>query len=144
MGQAGPEEPVRYPHQALASILEETYGVIVYQEQVLFVVQAFAGYSLGQADILRKAMGKKIPEVMKKERRNFIKGARENGFPEKLAEEVCQIINTEIEELPRKDIIKAAITQNSAVLVASSLQEALDFTNEYATEHLLFTCYSYK
>ncbi|TET26698.1 MAG: DNA polymerase III subunit alpha, partial [Dehalococcoidia bacterium] len=53
-------EPIRYPHPVLTNILEETYGVIVYQEQVLFIVQALAGYSLGQADIFRKAMGKKI------------------------------------------------------------------------------------
>jgi DNA polymerase-3 subunit alpha len=85
-------EPIRYPHPALASILEETYGVIVYQEQVLFIVQALAGYSLGQADIFRKAMGKKIPEVMKKERRNFIAGARKNGFSTEVAGEVFALI----------------------------------------------------
>jgi len=79
-------EPIRYPHPALASILEETYGVIVYQDQVLFIVREFAGYSLGQADIFRKAMGKKIPEVMKKERRNFIAGAKEKGFSAEVAE----------------------------------------------------------
>ncbi|MBI3040310.1 MAG: DNA polymerase III subunit alpha, partial [Chloroflexi bacterium] len=85
-------EPIRYPHPTLASILEETYGVIVYQEQVLFIVQALAGYSLGQADIFRKAMGKKIPEVMQKERRNFVSGARQRGFSAKLAEEVFALI----------------------------------------------------
>ncbi len=85
-------EPIRYPHPALASILEETYGVIVYQDQVLFIVQAFAGYSLGQADIFRKAMGKKIPEVMKKERRNFIAGAREKGFSDEIATAVFDLI----------------------------------------------------
>jgi DNA polymerase-3 subunit alpha len=86
------EEPIRYPHPALTGILEETYGVIVYQEQVLFIVQAFAGYSLGQADILRKAMGKKISEVMRKEKRNFLAGAQEKGFSKKLAEEVFTLI----------------------------------------------------
>lgn len=85
-------EPIHYPHPALASILEETYGVIVYQEQVLFIVQTFAGYSLGQADIFRKAMGKKIPEVMKKERRNFIAGAKKNGFPAEVTGEVFALI----------------------------------------------------
>ena len=54
-------EPIRYPHEALSKILEETYGVIVYQDQVLFIVRQFAGYSLGQADIFRKAMGKDAP-----------------------------------------------------------------------------------
>ncbi len=85
-------EPIRYPHPALASILEETYGVIVYQEQVLFIVQTLAGYSLGQADIFRKAMGKKIPEVMKKERRNFINGAKKNGFSAEVADAVFALI----------------------------------------------------
>ena len=85
-------EPIRYPHPALASILEETYGVIVYQEQVLFIVQAFAGYSLGQADVFRKAMGKKIPTVMRKEKRNFIAGARKKGFSADLAAEVFTLI----------------------------------------------------
>jgi len=85
-------EPIRYPHPALASILEETYGVIVYQEQVLFIVQAFAGYSLGQADILRKAMGKKNPEVMRKEKRNFVAGAKRNEFSIEIADEIFALI----------------------------------------------------
>jgi len=85
-------EPIRYPHPTLSSILEETYGVIVYQEQVLFIVQTLAGYSLGQADIFRKAMGKKIPEVMKKERRRFIAGAKKKEFSTKVANEVFALI----------------------------------------------------
>ena len=85
-------EPIRYPHPALGSILQETYGVIVYQDQVLFIVREFAGYSLGQADIFRKAMGKKIPEVMKKERRRFIEGAKKNKFSEDLATQVFNLI----------------------------------------------------
>jgi DNA polymerase-3 subunit alpha len=85
-------EPIRYPHPFLESFLKETYGVIVYQEQVLFIVRAFAGYSLGQADVFRKAMGKKIPEVMKKERQNFINGAKNRGFSEELASEVFALI----------------------------------------------------
>ena len=85
-------EPVHYPHPALADILKETYGVIVYQEQVLFIVRTFAGYSLGQADIFRKAMGKKIPEVMKKERRNFTSGAKKGGFSLEVANEVFDLI----------------------------------------------------
>jgi len=84
--------PVSYPHPALKEILKETYGVIVYQEQVLFIAQALAGYSLGQADILRKAMGKKIPQVMKKEKRNFLSGAKEKGISLQLAQEVFALI----------------------------------------------------
>ncbi len=85
-------ESIRYPHPALSGILEETYGVIVYQEQVLFIVQTFAGYSLGQADVFRKAMGKKSPEVMKKERRSFIAGAKKNSFSAEVASEVFDLI----------------------------------------------------
>jgi DNA polymerase III subunit alpha len=85
-------EPIQYPHPALEDILKETYGVIVYQEQVLFIARAFAGYSLGKADILRKAMGKKIPEVMKKQEKSFIAGAKERGFSAQLAREVFRLI----------------------------------------------------
>jgi DNA polymerase-3 subunit alpha len=85
-------QPIHFPHPALSQILEETYGVIVYQDQVLLIVQAFAGYSLGQADIFRKAMGKKIPEVMRRERKNFIAGARRMGFSPELAKEVFDLI----------------------------------------------------
>lgn len=86
------EIPIRYPHPALKDILEPTYGVIVYQEQVLFISRTIAGFSLGQADILRKAMGKKIAEVMRREKRNFINGAKERGFSSQLAEEIFALI----------------------------------------------------
>jgi DNA polymerase-3 subunit alpha len=85
-------KPIKYPHPALENILKETYGVIVYQDQVLFIVREFAGYSLGQADIFRKAMGKKIAEVMKKERRSFIAGARKREFSAEIAAEVFDLI----------------------------------------------------
>jgi len=86
------QEPIHYPHPALADILQETYGVIVYQDQVLFVVQAFAGYSLGEADIVRKAMGKKIAQIMEKERERFIAGAIRKGFAQDVAEQVFGLI----------------------------------------------------
>ncbi|OGN99427.1 MAG: DNA polymerase III subunit alpha [Chloroflexi bacterium RBG_13_51_18] len=85
-------KPIQYPHPALENILKETYGVIVYQEQVLLIVQEFAGYSLGQADIFRKAMGKKIAETMKKEKRAFISGAKKKDFSAEIAEEVFALI----------------------------------------------------
>ena len=85
-------QPIRYPHPALADILEETHGVIVYQDQVLLIVQTFAGYSLGQADIVRKAMGKKVPQIMRRERARFLKGAKQKGFSSELAEEVFNLI----------------------------------------------------
>jgi len=84
--------PVHYPHPILKEVLEETYGVIVYQEQVIFIAQALAGYTLGQADIFRKAMGKKIPAVMQKEERNFIAGAQKRGISAQLAKEVFSLI----------------------------------------------------
>jgi DNA polymerase-3 subunit alpha len=85
-------KPIVYLHPALESILKETYGVIVYQEQVLYIVQALAGYSLGQADIFRKAMGKKIPEVVKKEKRSFMAGAKKKEIDIEVAEAVFSLI----------------------------------------------------
>ena len=82
----------RYPHPSLRGILEETYGVIVYQDQVFHIAQAFAGYSLGEADILRKAMGKKIPAIMAQERGKFMSGALAQGHTQKQAEEVFALI----------------------------------------------------
>ncbi len=84
--------PIRFPHPALEEILRDTYGVIVYQEQVLFITQAFAGYTLGEADVVRKAMGKKIPEIMEREKSRFLEGARRKGFPEDVAEQVYELI----------------------------------------------------
>ncbi|MBI2843414.1 MAG: DNA polymerase III subunit alpha [Armatimonadetes bacterium] len=78
-------EPIEYMHPALEPILKETYGVIVYQDQVLHIVRAVAGFTLGQADIFRRAMGKKKKEEMKKQREAFIAGAKSNGLTEKQA-----------------------------------------------------------
>ncbi|MFY3742290.1 DNA polymerase III subunit alpha [Anaeromyxobacter sp. Red801] len=78
-------EKVQYPHPSLEQVLEPTYGVIVYQEQVMQISQVLAGYSLGQADLLRRAMGKKKAEVMAKERVGFLAGAVANGVDEKVA-----------------------------------------------------------
>ena len=66
------QEEIRYPHPDLAEVLDETYGVIVYQDQVLLIARQFAGYTLGEADIMRKAMGKKIAEKMRAERERFV------------------------------------------------------------------------
>ena len=85
-------ELIHYPHPILESFLKETYGVIVYQEQVLFIVREFGGYSLGKADIFRKAMGKKIVTVMQKEKANFVAGANAKGFSTDLAEQVFALI----------------------------------------------------
>ena len=76
----------------MENILKETYGIIVYQDQVLLIAQSIAGYSLGDADRFRKAMGKKIPEVMLEEKGKFMKGTLENGFTKELGEKVFELI----------------------------------------------------
>lgn len=77
--------PVEYPHPDLKPILESTYGVILYQEQVMQIAQVLANYSLGGADLLRRAMGKKKPEEMAKQREIFTKGAVERGVEKSTA-----------------------------------------------------------
>ena len=69
-------EPIEYPHPKLAGILEETYGIFVYQEQVMQAAQILAGYSLGDADLLRRAMGKKVQAEMDKQRGRFVEGCK--------------------------------------------------------------------
>ncbi|RME81376.1 MAG: DNA polymerase III subunit alpha, partial [Zetaproteobacteria bacterium] len=86
------EEPVHYPHPKLKPILEETYGVIVYQEQVMQIAQVLAGYTLGQADLLRRAMGKKIPEEMARQRAVFVDGAEKRGLERAKAEEIFDLM----------------------------------------------------
>ena len=86
------EVSIKYPHPRLEPILKETYGVIVYQEQVMKVASELAGFSLGQADILRKAMGKKQKNVMEKQRELFIKGAQKNKIKKNIAAEVFDLI----------------------------------------------------
>ena len=81
-----------YPHADLADLLDETYGVITYQDQVLQIAQKFGGYTLGEADIMRKAMGKKIASVMLAEREKFVSGAIGLGYEQKLAEQVFDLI----------------------------------------------------
>ena len=83
---------VTYPHQSLKELLDETYGIIVYQDQVLLILQQFAGYTLGAADIVRKAMGKKIASLMAQERDNFVAGATGKGFDHGLAVEIFDLI----------------------------------------------------
>ena len=83
---------VTYPHPSFKELLDETYGIIVYQDQVLLILQQFAGYTLGAADIVRKAMGKKIASLMAQERDNFVAGATAKGFDEPLAVEIFNLI----------------------------------------------------
>lgn len=86
------DEEVTWFHDKLENILKPTYGVIVYQEQVMQIAREIAGYSLGGADLLRRAMGKKDPEKMAKERYKFEEGARQNGVDPKLATELFDLM----------------------------------------------------
>jgi DNA polymerase-3 subunit alpha len=81
-----------YPHPILEPILKETHGVILYQEQVMKIANVMAGFSLGQADILRRAMGKKKVKVMEQQKEIFVKGSQENNISKKKAEEVFDLM----------------------------------------------------
>lgn len=85
-------KPVVFPHDSLREILEGTHGIIVYQEQVMQIAVRMAGYSMGQADLLRKAMGKKIREELIPHRNTFVRGAVEHGYSERLAQEIFDLI----------------------------------------------------
>ncbi|MDR5890024.1 MULTISPECIES: DNA polymerase III subunit alpha [Halomonas] len=81
-----------YQHELLKPVLEPTYGIILYQEQVMQIAQVMAGYSLGQADMLRRAMGKKKPEEMAKQRAGFMEGCAENGIDKDLAGNIFDLV----------------------------------------------------
>ncbi|MCM8782103.1 MAG: DNA polymerase III subunit alpha, partial [Candidatus Omnitrophica bacterium] len=83
---------VKYDHPKLEPILKETYGIIVYQEQVMRIASELAGFTLSQADNLRRAMSKKTPEVMEEARDHFISGAVKNGIDKKIAEKIFNLI----------------------------------------------------
>jgi DNA polymerase-3 subunit alpha len=84
---------IRYDHPALEPILKETYGVILYQEQVMKIVNELAGFTLAQADSLRRAIGKKIPEIMDREKKAFVEGAQKKGVPGQVAERIWNLID---------------------------------------------------
>lgn len=86
------EEAVTFFHPNLEPVLRETYGVILYQEQVMQVARVLAGYSLGRADMLRKAIAKRDPAGLEKERVAFVQGAQERGVPGGVAEKVFDLI----------------------------------------------------
>ena len=87
----GDEEP-EYLHPMLEPILKETFGVIIYQEQVMQIAQVMAGYSLGDADLLRRAMGKKIRSEMEKQRAIFVAGSVKNGVPKGQADTIFELL----------------------------------------------------
>ncbi|WP_373529308.1 DNA polymerase III subunit alpha [Nostoc sp.] len=83
-------EKIDYQHTILEPILDETYGIMVYQEQIMKIAQDMAGYTLGQADLLRRAMGKKKVSEMQKQREKFVDGAAKNGVQKKIADELFE------------------------------------------------------
>ncbi|WP_144821495.1 DNA polymerase III subunit alpha [Marinobacter piscensis] len=90
-------QPVSFPHpdyqyEGLKPVLEPTYGVILYQEQVMQIAQVMAGYSLGNADMLRRAMGKKKPEEMARQKQFFLEGCKDNGIDKTLAENIFDLV----------------------------------------------------
>lgn len=86
------EEPVTMPHEALRPILEETYGIIVYQEQIMKIASVMAGFTFGEADLLRRAISKKNEAVLHEQRARFMKGAIAKGFSESVANDVYALI----------------------------------------------------
>lgn len=88
------KEEVRYPHPDLEAVLEPTYGVIVYQEQVMRIANVLAGFSLAEADVLRKAVGKKIAELIKKELGTFVEKSVARGVEKRTAEDLAEQIET--------------------------------------------------
>lgn len=86
------KEKTEYPHEMLEGILKPTYGIMVYQEQIMQTAQIMGGYSLGRADVLRRAMGKKKAEVMKAEQEQFVAGAVKKGIDEKKAIEIFEVM----------------------------------------------------
>ncbi|WP_274307715.1 DNA polymerase III subunit alpha [Solibacillus daqui] len=85
-------EPVSMPHPDLTSILQETYGVIIYQEQIMRIANVMAGFTIGQADILRRAVSKKKREALEEQRAAFVKGSLSKGYTEQVAHEVYELI----------------------------------------------------
>ncbi len=86
------EEPPDYLYPTLEGILKETFGIMIYQEQVMQIAQELSGYSLGSADLLRRAMGKKIKAEMDQQRAAFVEGARNRGVPEARASEIFELV----------------------------------------------------
>ncbi len=83
---------VSYLHPLLEEILKDTFGVILYQEQVMQIASVLGGFSLGQADLLRRAMGKKKHDVLEAQKETFLDGAKQNGLDKKLAEEIFELM----------------------------------------------------
>ena len=121
------KSPVTYPHELLEPVLSETYGVIVYQEQVMESARVLAGYSMGEADILRRVMGKKKIDEMEEQREIFVKGCEKNSIPEKKANKIFELI----EQFAEYGFNKS----HSAAYAVISYQTA--FLKTYYPEHFM-------
>ena len=121
------KSPVTYPHELLEPVLSETYGVIVYQEQVMESARVLAGYSMGEADILRRVMGKKKIEEMEEQREIFVKGCEKNAISEKKAKKIFELI----EQFAEYGFNKS----HSAAYAVISYQTA--FLKTYYPEHFM-------
>lgn len=86
------KQKIEYPHPRLKPILEETYGIMVYQEQIMQVANVMAGFSLGEADLLRRAIGKKKKEILAEQRVKFVEGCVQNGYDRELGEKIYELI----------------------------------------------------
>ncbi len=140
-------QPVTYPHPSLEDILAETYGLPIYQDQVMLMAQKLAGFSLAEADLLRKAMGKKKPEVMAEMEARFLEGCVRNGIPEAEARKIF----ADIEKFARYGFNKAHATSYAFITywtayfkahyptefmaaLLSSVQDNLDKVASYIAE----------
>ena len=122
---------VKYELPQLEPILADTYGVIAYQEQVMRIAQALAGFTLGQADVLRKAMGKKDPKVMAKQREAFMAGARKQGVNEKKATKIFDLMEGSAQEA------HAAIQSLTTLLRGETKQDLKTFVEARRKEKRL-------
>jgi len=86
------EEEIEYLHENLKPILSNTYGIIIYQEQIMQIANVMAGFSFGEADILRRAMSKKKKDILKSEEEKFIEGCKKNGYSEEISRKVYELI----------------------------------------------------
>lgn len=127
-------ETVKYMHKSLEPILKETHGVAIYQEQILEIARQFAGFSLGEADILRKAVGKKIAELLAEQKEKFIEGAMKKGHSKKFAEEVFENV---VEPFASYGFNKAHATSYAMISYKTAYMKAY-----YPTEFMaaLMTC----
>lgn len=129
------KKQIVYPHPVLESILKETYGIIVYQEQVIQIANRVAGMSLADADLLRRAMGKKDLKAMQEQREKFVAGAGKNNISKKVAEEIFEAIDKFANYGFNKShaVAYSIVAYQTAYLKAHFLEEflAANLTNKY-------------